>query len=221
VAGASLSRAAGDFTAKVLLFRAAPEERRPDAASLKRDLLAELEAFTRHPTAQALPREELEHARFALVAWADEMIMKCDWAGHDAWAQELLQLQLFNTNRGGNEFFERLERMRPEHNSAREIYYLCLAQGFEGQWAGHEAERQQILRQQFEMLRVAGRAVDLSATAPLSPAAYQVAIELPRGGGSGVRRILLGWAGAAFALFALYWIVLFWAASRMPAPPSP
>jgi type VI secretion system protein ImpK len=210
----------GDFLASVLLFESAPEGQRPDAAGFKSRTMQALDAISAHPGAQGVDPDELESARFALVAWADEVVLRSSWAGRDQWAHDLLQLKLFNTNRAGDEFFERLEALRPEQNDAREIYFLCLAMGFEGQWAGNEAHRQTIMRRHFEMLRSAGRARDVASTHPLAPPAYEVEIDLVPGGAGRLRRILLGWSVVAVAFFAVAWSILTFMASQMSLPPG-
>ena len=128
----TLGRAAGDLIAYVQLFQQAPPEARPDPATLRNQILGLLDAFARDPTAQSAPPVDLEEARFALVAWADESILRTDWSGRQQWLGEPLQLQLFRTNRAGDEFFERLARLRAEQTDAREVFFLCLVFGFEG-----------------------------------------------------------------------------------------
>ena len=216
----SLPRVAGDFAANVLLFGAAVEEQRPDAATFRSQVTGALDAISAHPAAQGLAPDELDNARFALVAWTDEVVLRSDWAGRDEWLHDLLQLSLFRTNRAGDEFYQRLAALPPEQNTAREIFFLCLALGFEGQLAGNEPERQNVMRQQYEMLRVAGRAQDVAAATPIAAPAYEVAIELPKGAGSGLRRILFGWSGVAIAFFVVAWSILTCAAAQVPTPPG-
>jgi type VI secretion system protein ImpK len=215
-----LGRIAGDFIATVLLFESAPEAQRPESGVLRSRLLGALDQIAKHPGMQAIPADEFEQARFALVVWADEVVLRSEWRGRDEWFQDTLQLQLFRTNRGGNEFYERLELLRPEQNHAREIYFLCLCMGFEGQWAGHEPERRQIIQQQYEILRASGHAVEIAAASPLAPPAYDLEIDVGDGGGRGLSRIFLSWTGAALAIFGALWLILIWASSRMPTPPG-
>lgn len=208
MAEAGLGRAAGDFFGTVLLFREAPDAYRASVPALRHQLLACLDAFARDPASQRVPPDELNQARFALVAWADEAIQLANWAGRDEWLREPLQLQLFRTNRAGDEFYDHLASLRPEQNAAREIFYLCLAFGFQGRYAGHDAERAELTRQHFEMLRAARCALDLSTTAPIAPPAYRVEIEVSGGGGRPLWPVILAWAGGAAVLFAVFWLVL-------------
>ena len=217
MSGWTLGRAAGDFVAAVSLFTQAPGQS-SDPTQLRHQLRSLLDGFAQHPAAQGVSPVDLEEARFALVAFADEMILRTEWPGHAEWLREPLQLQLFHTNRGGDEFFERLSRLRAEQTDAREIFFLCLVFGFEGQYADREAERRALLGQQFEMLRVAGRAADVANVAPLTPSAYEVEIQLPSQRSRSVWRPLLAMGVLTLGFFGLLFLGLYFAGGRVPAP---
>jgi type VI secretion system protein ImpK len=216
----SLGRIAGDLLAYVQLFGEAADAQRPSAPALRNQILSLLDAFAKDPHAQQIPADEVEEARFALVAWADETILRSSWSGREDWLRDLLQLQLFRTNRAGDEFYDHLARLRADQHHAREIYYLCLALGFEGRYAGHDAERAELMRQQFELLRASGHALDLATVTPLAPPAYELAIHVRGRGGKRLWPVLLAWIGAAAAVFGLLWVSLRWLAAGVPAPPG-
>ena len=218
MARSTLGRAAGDLFAFVSLFQQAPPDHHRDAASLRAQLTSLLEGFASHPAAAGVSPVEREEARFALVAFADEMILRTDWPRRGDWLSDPLQLQLFHTNRGGDEFFERLARLRAEYTDAREVFFLCLAFGFEGQYADRTAERRALLVQQFEMLRVAGRAADVATLAPVTPAAYEVEITLPGRRARSVLRPLLAIGLVAATVLAVLFAGLYLAGARVPAP---
>ncbi|HFQ81453.1 MAG TPA: DotU family type IV/VI secretion system protein, partial [Desulfobacterales bacterium] len=73
-------------------------------------------------------------ARFAICAWGDEAILRSSWEGRAQWQKEPLQRLYFQTTDAGKEFFERLNKLGPQQTEAREIFYLCLAMGFKGQY---------------------------------------------------------------------------------------
>lgn len=220
MAARSLARTAGDVLGYVQLFQSCPEERRPELGALRSHLLGLLDAFARHPDAQRVAPEEVGEARFALVAWIDEMIQRSSWSGREDWKREPLQLQLYRTNRAGNEFYDHLAALRPDQNQAREVYVLCLALGFEGQYAGHDAERRALLQKEYETLRVSGQALEPAREPRLLPAAYELSIRLP---GLGRRRILptlLGMALVTGVFFGLLWLWLRVLAGGVPVPPG-
>lgn len=216
----SLGRVAGDLIGYVLLFHEADEAQRPSVPALRNHLLTQLDAFAKHPDAQRVPPEEVEEARFALVGWADEMILKSSWSGREEWLREPLQLQLFRTNRAGDEFYDHLAALRPEQNHAREVFFLCLCLGFEGGYAGRDADRAELTRQQFEMLRATGRARDLATTTPIAAPAYRVEIELRGSGGRRLWPVVLAWVAGVSVVFGGLYGVLWFFATRVALPPG-
>lgn len=216
----SLGRLAGDLFAFVQLFGEASDAQRPSGPALRNQISSLLDAFAKDPHVQQVPADEVEEARFALVAWADETILRSSWSGRDDWGRDLLQLQLFRTNRAGDEFYDHLARLRGDQHHAREVYFLCLALGFEGRYAGRDAERAELMRQQFELLRASGRALELASVSPLAPSAYQLAIHVHGGGGKRLWPVLLTWVGGAAAVFGVLWLVLWRLALGVPMPPG-
>jgi type VI secretion system protein ImpK len=220
MAARRLARIAGDLVGYVQLFLGAPEGNRPSVPELRSYLLAQLDSFLRDPAAQAVPEDEVAEARFAVVAWCDEMILRSNWLGREEWESDTLQFQLYRTRNAGDEFFGRLERLRPDQNEAREVYFLCLALGFIGRYADDEAARRTLMTQQYEQLRISGRTLDLSREPQLQTAAYDLAIRLPRARGSGVLRTLLAMTGVTLVVFGILWLILWYATGRVPLPPA-
>lgn len=88
--------------------------------------------------------ENIQMAKFAVVAFIDETIISSNWAQKDKWVSKPLQLELYNQYDAGETFFTRLEtlRQKPRANAeALEVYYLCLTLGFKGKYQLHEQER--------------------------------------------------------------------------------
>lgn len=84
-------------------------------------------------------REDFELARFAVFAWIDETLLASQWEGRTQWQREQLQRQYYQTADAGELFFERLNTIGPHQREVREVYYLCLALGFAGQYC-HEGD---------------------------------------------------------------------------------
>ena len=84
------------------------------------------------------------HARYAVTAYIDEMIINSRWAHREQWAARPLQYDFFSEYVAGEGFFKRLETIRrslPLNADLLEVYALCLIMGFEGQYRIHERER--------------------------------------------------------------------------------
>jgi len=210
-----LTRLAGAYIAYVQSLAAGAAFPAPEA--LRNQLLTLL-----GPLATATPagmaQDELEEARFALVAWADEVILKSSWPGHEEWLRAPLQMQLYRTTQAGNEFFAHLARLRPEQSSAREVYFTVLALGFEGQYQGAAAERRAVLAHAYEELRAGGQLLETAREEQLAPDAYALEIELPRRAASGLWLGLGGVGLGMVAVYGLLWLVLRVVSADVPLP---
>jgi len=129
------------------------EQQRPFAelrASIERLLDDQRTAIKRYD----IPPEDYENACFAVVAWLDEMVLRC---AHDSnptlfgeWRRLPLQVELFNTANAGEEFFDRLARLTPAQKQITELYYLALCLGFRGRYYSENQDVQLIdLRHQY------------------------------------------------------------------------
>ncbi len=219
MAARTLARVCGDLFAFVQLLAEMPAQSIAPAQTLRAQLASMLESAVKQAGRDGIDGAEVEEARFALVAWADETLMKREWNGRAEWQSQPLQMQFYRTLKAGNEFFEHLQRLRPDQQSAREIYLLTLVFGFEGQYAGEQAERQALISHQFQLLRSGGRARDVASGEALTPAAYELEISLPWGRSSGVLRGLGLMVLGLGVLYGILWVVLWFTASTVPPPP--
>jgi len=214
----SLARVAADYITLVQLIQQAPGDRLPEAGALRNQLLGLLDAVDRRAGELDIDAAEVEEARFALAVWADETILRSQWPGREAWHTNLLQSHLFRTTRGGNQFYERLKALSPEQHDAREVYFLALVLGFEGQYAGQPDQRDAIAAHQFKALRAAGRGLDLGIDGFFIPSAYELDIELPRVGGLGLMATLALGVGGLVGFYLLAWLILYLVAGDVPLP---
>jgi len=115
-------RHAGDF---------GPEE------SLRQRITHQLAELEREALDQGIIREDLDRARFALVAFIDETILDSNWSQREIWRDRPLQLDMFAERRAGGRFFDELDHLRRQGEAKREVvevYHQCLNLGFEGQY---------------------------------------------------------------------------------------
>ncbi len=97
-----------------------------------------------------IPSEDIEEAKFAIVAFIDETILSSDWAGTDEWMKTPIQLELYDQFDAGEVFFDRLEELQeePEYNAqVLEVYYLCMTLGFKGKY---QLQQQEKLREMID-----------------------------------------------------------------------
>lgn len=111
-----------------------------DAKALSaEELFIELSEGVNNTQASAIyigaEKEAINAALFAVCVWADEQIMNAEWEGvSDIWSNTLLQKEFFNTNLGGELFYEKLDALFGGTMIAHDVYALCLAQGFKGKY---------------------------------------------------------------------------------------
>ncbi len=104
----------------------------PDALrGTARGMFAEM---ARRAQESNIPPEDIRDAQYAIVALFDEQILRARWSGSAEWNAQPLQFQYFQENKAGEGFFRRLEALRNEPHRAHvlQIYFLCLAMGFQG-----------------------------------------------------------------------------------------
>lgn len=106
----------------------------PAAPELQRRAIASLDNMALVGRGLGIPEDELAEARYALVAFIDEQVLKSTWAGRTEWMSQPLQLLFYREFTAGENFFTRLRSLL--QSGARplslEVYYLCLALGFRG-----------------------------------------------------------------------------------------
>jgi type VI secretion system protein ImpK len=86
----------------------------------------------------ACPAAEINHTKFALIAFVDECVITSDWDQREDWIANPLQMEIYGRFDAGDEFFTRLETFlqNPGENAAvTGVYYTCLGLGFKGKYA--------------------------------------------------------------------------------------
>jgi type VI secretion system protein ImpK len=138
----------------VLLFVRSPRQQQRAVAAVRGDINRLLDEQGALVKRHDLAAPDYDLARFAAVAWADELILRNT---HDSnrefsqqWKRAPLQVELYNTANAGEEFFEKLATLRPAQKDVREIYHLCLCLGFRGRYYDDSQEYQLVeLRRQM------------------------------------------------------------------------
>src|SRR5262245_60055679 len=126
-----------DLFTYVLLFEQThvQGEFQPSDEQIRRDITALFQQEKATAKRQGMLDKDFQDAGFAVVAWADETILKhTTWKYHHEWNTHPLQLEYYQTRNAGEEFFEHLEQLGAAQQAVREVYYLCLALNFSGQY---------------------------------------------------------------------------------------
>ncbi|WP_051168283.1 type IVB secretion system protein IcmH/DotU [Marinospirillum minutulum] len=122
-------------------------------------------------------REHYEQARFAIIAYIDEVLLSCNWQEANLWNANQLQKSYYDTAKAGEEFFNRLGELTlidPADRDVREVYYYCLALGFSGRYfSPSERSKLDSMRlENFELLSQGQKLPWTDERAVLTPEAY-------------------------------------------------
>src|SRR5262245_7867347 len=72
---------------------------------------AQLERMVAQGRALGLEQADLDEARYALVAFIDEQVLRSSWPGREEWMKQPLQLSSYRENVAGENFFRRLRAL--------------------------------------------------------------------------------------------------------------
>ena len=81
-----------------------------------------------------LSNSDYDLARFAVLVWIDEVIMRSSWPEKIKWQKKFLQRQYYKTSKGGIEFYKHLKDLEHDQNEIREVFFLSMIAGFRGKY---------------------------------------------------------------------------------------
>jgi type VI secretion system protein ImpK len=119
-----------------------------------------IQQFEVDARAGGAPRDQVETAKYALAACADDIVQNLPSEDSRVWTQYSMLVRFFNERMGGVRFFDELGRAK--QNPAvdlglLEVMHACLSLGFEGVYraAGGPGALQGIRRDLYETIRTA------------------------------------------------------------------
>jgi len=87
------------------------------------------------------------YASFGLCCVVDEFVANTPW-GHEAkWGSRSMLMEFHKQELGGEVFFDLLDEMMrnpAENESVMEMFFVCLDLGYEGKYAGNQAEKRKL-----------------------------------------------------------------------------
>ena len=164
--------------------------------------------------------DDAEEARFALCLLIDEQVAESEWSGKSQWATEPLGIGLLNDAEGGIHFFEHLAELGERQKAVKEVFMVCLAFGFRGQFAELDATQQasRIGEIRQRLLRSV-HPIPLDKKEVLFPEAYEQAAPI-EDEAPPPSKLYIGVSLGIVAAAVVIWALLFWAAGRIPDPAS-
>jgi len=176
----------------------------PAPEILRQRINATFETLRQRAQQADIASADAMEAIYALAAFMDEQILRSPWPARQQWMAQPLQLVYFHENTAGEGFYNRLAGLQADPGRAHvvQIYYLCLALGFQGKYAvGHPGEWAAVTERTASAL---ARGIPSGDT--LSPAAYPErrqlkfsARQFPLLGAA------LGFLGLALVIFLALW----------------
>jgi type VI secretion system protein ImpK len=184
----------------------------PDEKALRARAMELKSRFERDAGAHGFSAADVEDAMFAMVALLDQTILSQRGPARDAWIARPLQLELYGRQLAGEEFFERLDKLRQEREArieALEVYGCCLGFGFAGRYQ-LTPEKLPALLEAVQQDIAAARGSGLS---PLAPNAGRTNERV-----AGARQGMLWWLPPAIFVPAVIvvWLVI-WIISTLGA----
>ncbi|MCB9548705.1 MAG: DotU family type IV/VI secretion system protein [Myxococcales bacterium] len=119
-----------------------------------------------------------EAMRYVMVALADDQFlhMQLQWGGRARWLTNLLEKQVFGTQRAGAAFFDRIDELLASRDKSKEevatAYLIALLLGFKGRFRGHEEDEVVAYRERLMYFVGLGQSSGMDPGKPFFPDAY-------------------------------------------------
>lgn len=110
------------------------KQNQPEFEQVKSDIDRLLEKSERCKAAAHISEEDYNYARLSVCVWVDEALMNSKWEHVTEWHKHKLQRRYYNITDGGQEFFDRLDKLGHEDRDIREVAYYCLTLGLAGRY---------------------------------------------------------------------------------------
>lgn len=117
--------------------------------------------------------------RYVMVALADDAFLhvRADWPGRTAWLNNLLEKQIFGTQRAGVAFFDEIDQLLASRDKSKEevamAYLIALLLGFKGRFRGHEEDQIVSYRERLAYFVGLGQSGAMDPNKPAFPDAYE------------------------------------------------
>lgn len=116
--------------------------------------------------------------RYVMVALADDAFLhlRNEWPGRARWLTNLLEKQVFGTQRAGAAFFDRIDELLASRDKSKEevatAYLVALLLGFKGRFRGEEEQELISYRERLGYFVGLGQSGGIDPSKPLFPDAY-------------------------------------------------
>jgi len=109
-------------------------ENQPDFETVKNNIDRLLEQTLKIKENKHFSDQDYNYAHLSVCIWIDEALLNSAWEHKRRWQKDLLQRRYHNITDGGQEWFERLDKIGHEDRDVREVAYYCLTLGLAGRY---------------------------------------------------------------------------------------
>ncbi|MGE0755678.1 MAG: DotU family type IV/VI secretion system protein [Pirellulaceae bacterium] len=89
--------------------------------------------WLRNAEAHLGQKQDWELAKYALVAWIDDVLIEAPWQGRLWWKENALEVEVFNSRDRATLFYAKSQEAgRMTRRDALEVFYVCVVLGFRG-----------------------------------------------------------------------------------------
>jgi len=89
--------------------------------------------WLRNAEAQLGQKQDWELAKYALVAWIDDVLIEAPWQGRLWWKENALEVETFNSRDRATLFYAKSqEAAKMTRRDSLEVFYVCVVLGFRG-----------------------------------------------------------------------------------------
>lgn len=141
----------------------------PDAEAFRAQIREAIRAADKEGRQRGYTPEDIRLATFAVVGFLDESILNSGNPAFSDWARKPLQEEMFGHQTAGEVFFQYVDRMLAQSDSAAladvlEVYQLCLLLGYGGRYSLSGKSDLRTVREQIaeKIHRIRGNSGDLS-----------------------------------------------------------
>jgi type VI secretion system protein ImpK len=106
-------------------------------SELQQQLVGEIKSFETRALQKGASRNQVDITKHFLCSLIDETVLNTPWGHSGGWANNSLSNLFFKEVRGGEKFFQILDRLKQQpaqHLNLLQFAYLCLSLGFEGKY---------------------------------------------------------------------------------------
>jgi type VI secretion system protein ImpK len=143
----------------ILLGRLRQQVVEMDAMPLMQHVGATILRFEKTLLAQGIAPDQVQMAKYALCATADDIVQNLPGPDNHVWLQYSMLAQFFHDRTSGIGFFDQIRQLSKHpavYFDLLELIHACLSLGFEGQYrsmAGGDIELQRVRRDVYQTLR--------------------------------------------------------------------